>query len=109
MSIYIQGKITVPKPGSHLIVVIYPDGEVYGHYTNTRQGKAIDVPGHGRLADIDELIELDKMAYQEVIDSMEDGTETMAEAIRTHYEVQKTLNSAETVIPEDREEPKGGT
>ena len=51
MGIYIPG-IEMPKDGCHHIICIYADGTVS---TGGQVYKAVPVPPHGRLGDLDEL------------------------------------------------------
>lgn len=69
-----------------------------------RMGKGcplIEVKQHGRLVDIDELIERDKKAFQATIDITK-SIRTAEAIVETHSAIQAALNSAEIIIPEER-------
>ena len=85
MSVYIKG-IEMPMEGM-LCIDIFPDGRVAGHYDCTIDwAKAIPVPPHGRLGDLDALIE----AY----DFVHVGPPGMARTL---------MAEAPTIIPADKE------
>ena len=57
MSIYISGMILPPDDRQDLVICIQHDGTVLDPWGNLI-GKAIEVPPHGRLGDLDEIWEL---------------------------------------------------
>lgn len=57
MSIYIPNMILPPDDRQDLVICIQHDGAVLDPWGN-RIGKAIEVPPHGRLGDLDEIWEL---------------------------------------------------
>lgn len=84
MSIYIKG-MKMPT-GDSMIVAIRPDGmveDVMGCYV----GKAVPVPPHGRLVDLDELFK------QVTMDEHFSALEAMY--------VQSLISNAPTIIPAD--------
>ena len=102
MGIYIYG-VTFPQNFDYpLEIYINRYGEVEAYSADGKQlGKAIEVKEHGRLADIDELIEQDKKEFQYIMGFLE-GIEDVESIVETHGAIQAVLNNAEIIIPEDR-------
>lgn len=98
MGIYIKG-LEMPTGNECLILTIYPDGQCFEHVYNGSFGareerKAVPVPEHGRLGDLDRLeqmfVDIDNAPY-----SGFDGTEPFYSA----EDAAQIIRLAPTVIP----------
>ena len=93
MGLYIEG-MEMPKRG--MVVNIYADGRVTNHFDELGKtiGKAVSVPPHGRLGDLDRLeqmfVDIDNAPY-----SGFDGTEPFYSA----EDAAQIIRLAPTVIP----------
>lgn len=54
MSVLIKG-MEMPAEGWHKVIKIFSDGTVISYYDSVELGKAVPVPPHGRLGDLDYL------------------------------------------------------
>lgn len=74
MAVLIEG-MEMPKPGQIVLVEIDENGDVFAAYdggrTKLTQHKAVPVPPHGRLGDLDRLAkEVEDMAKEFPLDSI---------------------------------------
>ena len=88
--IYIPG-LSFPEKGNQLHFAIRADGKVLTDYTGTwTEYKAVAVPDHGRLIDVDALIShMKKDPLWKQVD---------------HYGLESVMGNAATLIPKDRME-----
>lgn len=92
MGIYISN-LEMPTNGDCISLKIYPDGGVFVQNTNYGGWKAITVPDHGRLGDLEALAEdVEIFADENAIGKIE--KEELLEIVRY----------APTIIPADKEE-----
>jgi hypothetical protein len=97
MSVLIKG-MEMPKEGNWRSIRIYPDGTIgrpigFGDYALVEGAKAVPVPPHGRLGDLDELYaSLEKWLIQ--------NRHSMTEATRVWIRgVLEGIAAAPTIIP----------
>lgn len=94
MSIYIKG-MEMPKSDDEKLIV-YADGTVIYfdfHNFNTKSAKAIELPEHGRLGDLDALFDKAYTAYSVDMDEHEAN------------QMMEMVSAAPTIIPADGREP----
>lgn len=92
MSIYIQN-MKMPEEGCHHIICIYADGTVA---TGGKEYRAISVPSHGRLGDLDEL-EQDAQKRLLMCNKNDDQ-------FQKPYEIMRAIALASTIIPASEKE-----
>ena len=94
MSVLIKG-MEMPKKKNGAVLIIYPDGRCA--FENGKEYKAVTVPPHGRLGDLDKLeqmfVDIDNAPY-----SGFDGTEPFYSA----EDAAQIIRLTPTVIPADK-------
>lgn len=100
--IYIPG---MEMPQRDEVITIFPDGTAHLHHLGLRlnisQSKAVPVPPHGRLGDLDAAVEKLKRVREYHSDDSQSGV-SIAEGISQCIEV-LTGKEAPTIIPADKE------
>lgn len=105
MSIYIEG-LDMPQDGMVRSISIEADGSVRFFGGSSLIARAVEVPPHGALGDLDALAAKDNADYEEAINcALSDSSRALMDQI--HESAQMMLRNAETIIPADpaKEEP----
>jgi len=109
MSIYIQG-IQIPETMS--VLAVFPNGyvAVYDNKdTFIGEAKAVPVPAHGRLGDLDALTDViehvDWYHQNEEKDMVHGANSSEHQAWYKEQDIYRAIESAPTIIPAD---PEGG-
>ena len=102
MGIYIPDVKLPPDDDWILVLCIQHDGTVLDPYGNQLDGKAIELPPHGRLGDLDALAAKDNADYEDAMASIADVS-TRSKVCKVHYAVQEMIAEAETIIPAEEE------
>ena len=102
MGVYIKG-MEMPKEGNWRSIRIYPDGTIgrpigFGDYALVEGAKAVPVPKHGRLIDVDalDIYRREEQAWHDYEVFPEEYLEGVKDGL---HEAAKCLSTAPTIIP----------
>ena len=101
MSIYIQG---MAMPMNHRHMILMSNGDITDLDGKTI-AKAIELPPHGRLGDLDAMAAKDDADYEDAMASIADVS-TRSKVCKVHYAVQEMIAEAETILPADPPDPE---
>lgn len=109
MSLMIHG-VSMPKDNQVLLIDplgnarLFRGQEVPVTKTGLFVGKAVELPPHGRLGDLDALAAKDNADYEDAMASIADVSSRSIVCL-IHYAAQKMIAEAPTIIPAG---PEGG-
>ena len=105
MSILIHG-VSMPKDGLARNISIFEDGDVRFYGGSIVIGKAIELPPHGRLGDLDALIDVIEQIdwyHQAPNKEMVHGANSEEhQAWYKEQDIYEAIENAETIIPADQ-------
>ena len=104
MSVYISG-MELPKPGQIVLVEIDENGDVFAAYdggrTKLADYKAVPVPPHGRLGDLDAVEELVIKRKYDCAGASAHGAISELHKSWGLHEAELMIEAAPTIIPAD--------